>query len=199
MQNSLLKLQHLVARIVWIILYPTSDLSVPYSQYGAVLLGSPIGTDEYCINFFKDVLNKLRVEANHITSLQRSFCWNIVFLKRFSIFFAQCHLISQCLISPSPLMIYQNTEARSFNWHAVLASSARHFWRRPWNRSSHPFTAHVSFSGSFIESFSSIEEKIRSIRTSINDSSSSSQYNSYDANSILELREVRPNISSLHH
>ena len=160
-----------------VILHPSNDPFLPYSQYGAVLLGSPIGTDEYCINFFKDVLNKLRVEANHITSLEDTqsaflllkYCFSQKiqhFLRTVPPYLTMPHLakpfndLLRCTLTK--LLKLDHLTDMEFQ-QALLDISEGGL-----GIGVHPFTAHVSFSGSFIESFSSIEEKIRSIRTSIN-------------------------------
>ena len=171
-----------------VLIHPQNDPSFSESLYGAVLLGSPVGSDAFCINFLNETLSKLKDEAQKLMELNDSQSAFLLLKKCFS------NKIQHLLrTTPPRLTISHLIDPFNALVHKIFANILKIdrlsdvvFQQCQLDVSdgglglgvAH-FTAQTSFCASFIESFSSVEEKVADVRSAIANPSLSTQILAY--------------------
>ena len=195
-----------------ILIHPDNDTSIPLSEYGAILLGSPVGTDDYCIGFCTDLITKLEDEATKIKDLPDTQSAFLLLKYCFS-------QKIQHLLRTVPPHITRPHLLKPFNniIRSILTSLLKlnHLTHTQFKQTKLDIsdgglgiglslvTPQASFAASFIESFTSIEENIPSIRLAITNSDLSPHissyvqsvnyldYKSFNPITILQLQEIK--------
>ena len=159
-----------------VLIHPNNNPSLPLSSYGVVLLGSPVGSDEFCISFLRDLLDQLRNEAEKIKELSNT--QSAFLLLKYSFSKKIQHLLRTI---PPPITVLHLINPFNDLLRNLLATilNLNHLTDVQFQQSTldvadgglglgdFEFTSHSAFAASFIESFPAIEEKIASIKAVI--------------------------------